>query len=422
MTITNIQQLLGLHTQNDFLRGKAMADLPALENAYLRIEGGRIAGLGPMAEWSGSETETVIDASGSLVLPAWCDSHTHLVFAGSREMEFVDKLKGLSYAEIAARGGGIHHSARLLRETSEEALYQTARVRLQEIMQTGTGAVEIKSGYGLTVADELKMLRVIRRLQADSPLTIKSTFLGAHAVPSRSGGDKDAYIREIVEEMLPVIARENLADYIDVFCEKGFFELRDTQRILEAGKRFGLKPKLHANQLHNFGAVQLGVEVAAVSVDHLEQMGDAEIQSLQQAETIPTLLPTAAFFLRMDPPPARRMIDAGLGVALATDYNPGSSPSGNIPLLLAMSCIQMRMLPEEAVNALTLNGAHAMEVAHQLGSIAVGKKANLIISKPVPNLAYLPYAFGNNWVDRVIINGEILHQSQTSNAQLETIS
>lgn len=421
MLIKNIKQLLGVHPENDFLRGKDMAQLPAIEDAFLLIEDGKILAFGAMQDLQEDGLHEVIDARGRLVLPAWCDSHTHLVFAGSRELEFVDKLKGMSYAEIAARGGGIQNSARKLQNTSEDELYRTATGRLQEIMQTGTGAVEIKSGYGLTVKDELKMLRVIKRLKKENALTIKSTFLGAHAVPSRLNGDKEAYIREIIEEMLPVIAREKLADYLDVFCEKGFFELRDTQRILDAGKRYGLKPKLHANQLNNFGAVQLGVEAGALSVDHLENIGEAEIASLQHAPTIPTLLPSAAFFLRMNMPPARKMIEAGLGIALATDYNPGSSPSGNIPLLLAMSCIQMRMLPEEAVNALTLNGACAMEVQDSLGSIAIGKKANLIVSRPVPNLAYLPYAFGKNWVDQVIINGSIFHQSSLQHAPLETL-
>lgn len=421
MLIKNIKQLSGIHPENNFLRGKAMAQLPAIDDAFLLIEDGKIVDFGRMQDLEEDGEREVIDARGRLVLPAWCDSHTHLVFAGSRELEFVDKLKGLSYAEIAARGGGIQNSAKMLQSTSEEELYQSATVRLMEIMQTGTGAVEIKSGYGLTVKDELKMLRVIKRLSKESPVTIKSTFLGAHAVPSRLRDDKEAYIREIIDEMLPLIAREKLADYIDVFCEKGFFELRDTQRILEAGKRYGLKPKLHANQLNNFGAVQLGVEKGALSVDHLENIGEPEMESLQRAQTIPTLLPTAAFFLRMELPPARKMIDSGLGVAIATDYNPGSSPSGNIPFLLALSCIQMRMLPEEAVNALTLNGACAMEVQDTLGSIAVGKKANLIISKPVPNLAYLPYAFGNNWVEQVIINGTIRHQSKDQYAQLEVL-
>lgn len=382
-----------------------MRVLPAVDKAYLRMEGDRIAAFGSMQDLPARYHAEGMDLHGRLVLPAWCDSHTHLVFAGSRELEFVDKLKGKTYAEIAANGGGIHHSARLLQQTSEAELYRMASHRLHQIAATGTGAVEIKSGYGLNTESELKMLRVIKRLRERSPFTIRSTFLGAHAVPVEVAGDKNRYIREIIEEMLPVIAREQLADYIDVFCEKGFFDLRDTEELLRAGRRYGLKAKLHANQLNNFGAVQLGVQEAAVSVDHLENIGPVEIESLSSSRTIPTLLPGAAFFLRLPFPPARQMIDSGLGIALATDYNPGSCPSGNIPLLLALSCIQMRLLPEEVINAFTLNGACAMEVEQDLGSIAIGKKANLIISKPVPNLAYLPYAFGDNWIEKVIIGG-----------------
>lgn len=409
MFIINIKTLFGIHRESRFLKGQEMKVLPALENAYLRTEGSYIIDYGRMDQCPPiPENEQLIDAAGCLVLPAWCDSHTHLVFAGSRELEFVDKLKGKTYAEIAANGGGIHNSAQRLRNTSEEALYQTARGRLAEIAQTGTGAVEIKSGYGLTTDSELKMLRVIRRLKENSPLTIKSTFLGAHAVPAHCKGNKRAYIREIIDDMLPAIAREGLADYIDVFCEKGFFDLDDTRAILRAGQRHGLKAKLHANQLNNFGAVQLGIEENALTVDHLENISEKEIECLKKSNTCPTLLPTAAFFLRLPFPPARQMIDAGLGITLATDYNPGSSPSGNIPLLLALSCIQMRLLPEEAINALTVNGACAMEVEKELGSIAIGKKANLIISKPAPNLAYLPYRFGDNWIGQVLIGGQTI--------------
>lgn len=408
MLITNIKSLLGTHRENRFLRGKEMAGLPRIEEAYLRTEGEQIVDFGPMAKLSSTNEHNTIDAKGCLVLPAWCDSHTHLVFAGSREAEFVDKLRGRTYAEIAARGGGIQNSARLLRDTPEEELYQSARQRLEEIARTGTGAVEIKSGYGLSTESELKMLRVIKRLKAESSLCIRSTFLGAHALPDHHRDNKRAYLREIIDEMLPAIAREGLADYIDVFCERGFFELDDTREILRAGQRYGLKGKLHANQLNNFGAVQLGVEEKALSVDHLENISGAEIECLKTSDTYPTLLPTAAFFLRLPYPPARRMIDAGLGITLATDYNPGSSPSGNIPLLFAMSCIQMRLLPEEGINALTLNGACAMELEREVGSIAIGKKANLIISKPAPNLAYLPYRFGENWIDKVMIGGKMI--------------
>lgn len=421
MLIINIKQLLGTHSRSFFLRGEDMAVLPGINHAFLRIEGDQIVEFGPMEQLQETRDPETIDATGSLVLPAWCDSHTHLVFAGSRELEFLDKLKGLSYAEIAARGGGIQNSARQVQQASEEALYLSAAGRLKEIIQTGTGAVEIKSGYGLSTESELKMLRVIKRLQKNSPVKIKSTFLGAHALPAAYRDNREAYLREIIEVMLPAIAREGLADYIDVFCEKGFFDLRETERIIRAGKRYGLKAKLHANQLHNFGAVQLGVAEGALSVDHLEHIGSEEIESLKNSDTIPTLLPSAAFFLRMPFPPARQMIDSGLGIALATDYNPGSSPSGNVLYLLALSCIQMRLLPEEGVNALTLNGACAMEVENELGSIASGKTANLIISKPVPNLAYLPYAFGNNWIDKVIIKGTVIHQNVPGHAEISTV-
>lgn len=407
MLIKNIKLLAGLHRESRFLRGKEMAALPAIPEAYLRIEGEHIVDFGPMTSLAHAD-DPGYDAGGGILLPAWCDSHTHLVFAGSREQEFVDKIRGLSYAEIARRGGGILHSARLLQQTPEDVLFQQAMDRLAQISRLGTGAVEIKSGYGLTPDAELKMLRVIKRLKSASDLHIKATFLGAHAYPPPFRHDHEGYIRQITEEMLPQIAQEGLADYIDVFCEKGFFSLRESRRILTAGQRYGLQVKMHANQLNDFGAVELGVELSALSVDHLEHLGPAAMQSLAASTTIPTLLPTAAFFLRLPYPPARTMIDAGLGLALATDYNPGSSPSGNIPLLFSMSCIQMRMLPEEAINALTINGACAMQVEDELGNIAVGKRANLIISKPAPSLAYLPYSFGENWIRQVIIGGQLV--------------
>jgi imidazolonepropionase len=354
---------------------------------------------------TGTSTK-IVDAKNQCVLPAWCDSHTHLVFAHSREEEFVDKIKGASYAEIAARGGGILNSARRLNEATEDQLFNLAWKRLEEVSKLGTGAIEIKSGYGLTVEGELKMLRVIKKLKQRSPLAIKATFLGAHTYPTEYKENHQGYIDSIINDMLPVIAREQLADYIDVFCEEGFFSPEETETICRAGMVYGLKPKIHANQLNLSGGTQTGVKLGAISVDHLETMDEDAIRSLAQSNTIGTLLPTAAFFLRMPFQPARQLINAGCAIALATDFNPGSSPSGNMNLVVSMSCIQMKMLPEEAINAATLNGAHAMELGDQLGSITVGKKANLIFTRPIPSIAYLPYAFGSNLIDKVMINGE----------------
>ncbi|HEX2846644.1 MAG TPA: imidazolonepropionase [Chitinophagaceae bacterium] len=406
--VKNIKKLVGLVNPSAPLRGKELSQLPAIDNAYLLIEDSEIAGYGPMQELTdkGIKTSTQLDASGRFILPAWCDSHTHLVFAASREEEFVDKLKGLSYAEIAARGGGILNSARKLQAVSEDELFLSAWKRLEELSRWGTAAVEIKSGYGLTVEAELKMLRVIKKLKERSSLSIKATFLGAHTFPPEYKEDHEGYIRLIIQEMLPVIAKEKLADYIDVFCEKGFFSPEETETICRAGMQYGLKPKIHANQLNLSGGVETGIKLNAVSVDHLETMSDEIISMLAASNTIGTMLPSAAFFLRMPFQPARQMIDAGCAVALATDFNPGSSPSGNMNLLVAMSCIQMKMLPEEAINAATINGAFAMELQHETGSIAPGKKASLILTQPIPSLAYLPYAFGNNLVENVMIKGE----------------
>ncbi|MDJ1484760.1 imidazolonepropionase [Cytophagaceae bacterium YF14B1] len=408
MLIINIKQLVGIREETTLLTGKAMAELPYLDNAFLRIIGDQIVEYGEMRDLSekGWDNEEQIDVAGQYVLPAWCDSHSHLVYAGSRETEFVDKIKGMSYETIAKNGGGILNSARLLNNTSEEELFQLAWQRLEEVKKLGTGAIEIKSGYGLTVEGELKMLRVIRRLQEESDVLIKSTFLGAHTYPSVFKDNHQAYIQQIIEEMLPIIAEEQLADYIDVFCEQGFFSVQETEQILEAGIRFGLKPKLHANQLHVSGGVQIGVKYKAISVDHLESIGEAEIDCLKESNTIATLLPSAAFFLRMNYPPARQMLDANLPLAIATDYNPGSSPSGNMPLLIALSCIQLKMTPEEAINASTINGAFAMELQDIIGSISRGKKANLILTKPMPSLAYLPYSFGSTLIDKVMIQGQ----------------
>lgn len=409
--ITNIKGLVNTREHPTLLRGKELRDLPSIDNAFLLIEDDQIADYGHMYELGIQVPHlplVVIDASDQYVLPCWCDSHTHLVFGKSREDEFVDKINGKTYAEIAAKGGGILNSAKVIEETSADELYRLARIRLDEISRFGTGAVEIKSGYGLSVESELKMLRVIKRLKATSPLIIKSTFLGAHTYPLALRDNHKEYIRLIIEEMLPVIASEGLADFIDVFCEEHFFSVEEMEIICKAGKTHGLIPKLHVNQLNSIGGVQSAVEMEARSVDHLEVMTDEDIQILSRSGTIGTLLPTAAFFLRVPFQPARKLLDAGCALALASDYNPGSSPSGNMNVVVSMSCIQMKMLPEEAINAATNNGAYAMDVQAECGSVTIGKKANLIFTKKIPSLAYLPYAFGSNLVDKVMLNGEFI--------------
>ena len=410
--ITNIQQLVNVDESGRAVRvGKDMQKLNTISNAWLLIEGDEIRGYGEMdssefQQFVNLPDIEVIDADKGMVFPSFCDSHTHLVYAGSREQEFVDKIRGLSYEEIARRGGGILNSSRLLHETSEEQLLEQALFRLDEIIHQGTGAVEIKSGYGLNTEDELKILRVIRRLKELSPLTIKSTFLGAHAIPLEYKDTPDDYVDVIIQEMIPQVASEDLADFIDVFCDRGFFTPEQTDRILMAGMKYGLKAKIHANELDLSGGVQVGVKYNALSVDHLENVGDEEIECLLQSETMPTILPGAAFFLNMPHDPARKMIDAGLPVAFASDYNPGSSPSGNMQLVLSMACIQYRLLPEEAILATTLNSAYAMGVEDILGSIAKGKKANLFITHPIPSIYFMPYAFGTNKVKHVILNGK----------------
>ena len=409
--ISNIKILGGIAEKTQLLRGKLLAQFNSIENAYLVIEDDKISAYGKMTELFDPKKQfsNIIDAEGQAVLPTWCDSHTHLVFAGSREAEFVDKINGLSYAEIAAKGGGILNSAAKIHASSESELYDRAKARIQELMKLGTGALEIKSGYGLSVDDEIKMLRVIKKLKRYCSIPIKASFLGAHTYPKKYKEDHEGYIKLIIEEMLPVIANEKLADYIDVFCEDGFFTVEETGRILKAGIAIGLKPKIHANQLNISGGVQVGVANNAISVDHLESMDDAAINSLSESSTIGTLLPTAAYFLRMQYPPARKMIEAGCALALASDYNPGSSPSGNMNLVVSMACIQMKMLPEEAINAATINGAFAMEMQDEVGSISIGKKANLIFTKPIPSIAYLPYSFGSNLIDKVMINGNFIN-------------
>lgn len=408
--ITNIKQLCQVEdntNRRSRVSGKDMASIPCIDNAWLLVAKGIIHSYGSMSDMPEMNADKTIDATGRLVLPAWCDSHTHLVFAAAREQEFVDRIKGLSYEEIARRGGGILNSAKRLNETSEEELYEQSLVRLHEVMAQGTGAIEIKSGYGLNTEAELKMLRVIRKLKGNAPIPVKASFLAAHAYPIEYKDNKEAYIKLIIDEMLPKVAGEGLADYMDAFCEEGFFSVADTERLLEAGWKYGLKPKIHANQLHYSGGVQVGVKHKAVSVDHLECVGDAEIEALKSGNTMPTLLPAAAFFLGIQYQPARKIIDAGLPVCLATDYNPGSCPSGNVPLLLTISCTQLKMTPEEAVNAVTLNGAAALELENELGTISIGKIANLIITKKIPSLAHIPYDFGNNPVENVIFRGKI---------------
>lgn len=399
-----------MREESSTLRGKELATLPCINNAFLIVEDDEIASYGSMNDLSlkPADFQFHFNLTGRYVLPSWCDSHTHLVFAGSRENEFIDKIKGKSYAEIAANGGGILSSAEQIKQISEDELFNQSYKRLQEVLSFGTGAIEIKSGYGLSVEGELKMLRVIKKLKEKSRALIKSSFLGAHSFPLEYRNNHEGYIELIINEMLPAIAAGHLADYIDVFCEQGFFSLQETEAICRAGMQYGLKPKIHANQLSASGAVQLGVKLNALSVDHLEIMDDASINALANSNTIGTLLPTAAFFLRMPYQPARKLINEGCAIALASDFNPGSSPSGNMNFVVALSCIQMRMLPEEAINAATINGACAMEVQDKVGSISVGKKANLVVTKPVPSLNYIPYSFGSNNVERVMLRGEWL--------------
>lgn len=404
--ITNIKGLAQVRESTPgVIKGSAMADLPIIEQAFIAIKGEKIVDYGQMKNLSSSSATQTINAEGRFVLPSFVDSHTHLVFAASREEEFVMKIKGASYAEIAAKGGGILNSANKLQQMSEDELFERTKKRADEIIKWGTGAVEIKSGYGLTVKDELKMLRVARKIGEATPLKVKTTFLGAHAIPKSH--TKEGYVKLVLEEMIPAVAEEKLADYIDVFCEEGFFSKEETIRIAEEGKKFGMRPRIHANQLKRSGGVQAGVEVGAISVDHLENIGEEEIEALKASDTIPTALPGAAYFLNLSFPPARDLINAGLPLAIASDYNPGSSPTGNMQMMVSMACIKMKMTPEEALNAATINTAAAMEILDSHGSITKGKVANVLITRPIPSLAYLPYAFGTQWVDQVIINGMV---------------
>ena len=407
--IKNIKSLI--NTEDNYRKwvaGNEMSELNTIDNAYLIIADDKIEDFGRMEDLKETpKVEETIDATGKMVFPSFCDSHTHLVYAGSREIEYGDKIKGLSYEEIAKRGGGILNSAKRLHETSEDDLYEQSFQRVQEIIGLGTGAVEIKSGYGLTVEDELKMLRVIRRLKENTPVTITSTFLGAHSIPSEYKEDPDKYVDVVVNEMIPEVGKENLADFVDVFCDRGFFTVKQTERILEAAYKYGMKPKIHANELDFSGGIQVGVKHEALSVDHLEYTGDKEINELLQSDTMPTLLPGAALFLGLINPPARDMIQAGLPVALASDYNPGSSPSGNMKLIMSLGTIKLKMLPEEVIHAATINGAYAMGLNDKLGSIAKGKKANLFITKEIPTYQFMPYAYGSYLIDTPILNGKV---------------
>ena len=411
--IKNIKKLVQVETKPVLLRaGKDMQTVKCIDNAFLLTDGDKIVDFGKMNKLTDEVLAQCkhkvqeIDATGRMVFPSFCDSHTHIVYKGSREIEYNDKIKGLSYEEIAKRGGGILNSVKKLRKASEDELFEEAWQRLEEIISFGTGAVEIKSGYGLSTKDELKSLRVIRRLKEKSPLTIRATFLGAHGVPEEYKGRQGEYVDLIINEMIPMVAAEDLADYIDVFCDRGFFTPEETERILMQGIKYGMRPKIHANELANSGGIQVGVKYNSLSVDHLEHTGPKEIECLLGSETMPTFLPGAAFFLNMVYGPARQMIDAGLPVALASDYNPGSSPSGNMQFILSMGCVNYRMTCEESINATTLNTAYAMGVSQTHGSIAKGKVANFYITKPIPTIEFMPYSFGSNKVEQVFLNGK----------------
>jgi imidazolonepropionase len=406
--ITNIKELLQIREMSVLkVSGTEMASLPSIKNAFLLINDNLISDFGLMENCPEIAVDEQIDATNKIVLPAWCDSHTHLVFAGNREQEFVDRINGLSYEEIANRGGGILNSAKKLQETSEDEIYNQSKIRLEEIMKLGTGAVEIKSGYGLSVESELKMLRVIKKLAQNYPITIKATFLGAHAFPTEFKNNHDAYIDLLINEMIPTIAKENLAEFIDVFCEVGYFSIEETERIIKAGKAFGLIPKIHVNQFNAIGGIALATKYDALSVDHLEIVTNEDIIALKNSETMPVALPSCSFFLSIPYTPAREIISAGLPLALATDYNPGSTPSGNMNLVVSTACIKMKMTPEEAINAATINGAFAMGISKTHGSITKGKIANLIITKPISSYYQLPYSFGSNLIESVIIEGKM---------------
>ena len=401
----NIKELIQVReTSIDFLAGKEMNVLPTLKNAFLLVKNGLISDFGLMKDCPDIEIKT-IDATGKMILPSWCDSHSHLVYAGNREVEFVDRINGLSYKEIADNGGGILNSAKCLQETSEEDLYHQSKIRLENIIQLGTGAVEIKSGYGLTKDAEIKMLRVIKKLNTDYPIEIKATFLGAHAVPENYKNNKSGYLQMLIDAILPAIQKENLADFIDIFCETGYFSVADTQQILEAGKKYGLVGKIHVNQFTAIGGVQAGIENNVLSVDHLEEMRTEDIDALKGTKTMPVALPSCSYFLSIPYTPARKMIDEGLPIALATDYNPGSTPSGNMNFVVATACIKMKMTPEEAINAATINGAYAMNLQDKVGTITKGKLANLILTQKINSYNFIPYSFGAPCIEKVFLKG-----------------
>ena len=405
----NIKELLQIRDKSILkVSGNEMKTLPSIKNAFLMIDNDRIADYGPMDNLDHYEADRVIDARGQIILPAWCDSHTHIVYAGNREEEFVDRINGLSYEEIASKGGGILNSAKKLQESSEQELFEQASKRLEEIMKLGTGAVEIKSGYGMTPESEIKMLKVIRTLANSYPLSIRATFLGAHAIPFKFKDNPDAYVDQICRNMIPKVAEQNLANYIDVFCEKGYFTAEQTDKILKTGKKYKLVPKIHVNQFNSIGGVQVGVSHEALSVDHLEIMTPEDIESLKGSETMPVALPSCSYFLSIPYTPARKIIDQGLPLALATDFNPGSSPSGNMNFVVATACIKMNINPAEAINAATINGASAMGLSKSHGSITKGKMANLIITKDIPSYHFIAYAFGSNVIDKVMIKGDFI--------------
>ncbi|AVR45906.1 imidazolonepropionase [Christiangramia fulva] len=407
LLITNIKELLQVREKPvRKVSGEEMKFLPTIKNAWLLIEDDKIADFGAMKDIPEMLVDKEIDATGKMLLPTWCDSHTHIVYAGNREQEFADRINGLTYEEIASRGGGILNSAKTLQETSEEDLYKQSAARLEEVMKLGTGAIEIKSGYGLTKEAELKMLRVIKKLKQNYELPVKATFLGAHAIPSEYKKDPEAYLKLVIEKILPEVAEDGTAEYIDIFCEKGYFSVEDTQKLLKAASKFGLRPKIHVNQFNAIGGVKAGVENNALSVDHLEVMNEEDIEILKNSETMPVALPSCSLFLSIPYTPARRVIDAGLPLALATDFNPGSTPSGNMNLVVSLACIKMNMTPEEAINAATINGAYAMNLSESVGSITKGKQANLILTKEIPSYTFLPYAFGTNSIESVFINGK----------------
>lgn len=409
LLIKNIKELLQIRDKDvKILSGAEMKTLPSITNAYLVLENDIIKDFGPMSEIPFIENATIIDIEGKTILPTWCDSHTHLVYAGNREQEFVDRINGLSYEEIANRGGGILNSAQKLNATSEDELYNESKIRLEEVMRLGTGAIEIKSGYGLTVQGELKMLRVIKRLSQDYPVAVRATFLGAHAFPTEYKENHQGYIDMLCDELMPKIAAEKLAQYVDVFCETGYFSVEETERIMESGKKFGLKPKIHVNQFTTIGGIEAAVKAGALSVDHLEVLNKSDIEVLRDSKTIAVALPSCSYFISIPYTPARAIIDAGLPLAIATDFNPGTTPSGNMNFVVATSCIKMKMTPEEAINAATVNGAYAMGLENTHGSITVGKKASFIITKKISSFYELPYSFGTNLIDQVYIDGKLI--------------